>query len=189
MVRNMEHFDAIRGRKPTKTELILKYMVDRPKEVLTPKEIADGLNFNLQTTVTVLNRLALEGAIGKKGRGQFYYERKEKGELGTDAEEAKAIKVSSKTKPLDIDKKTAAEIYKTIYILAGESTGTDLLSTVTGLGLGDFDKKAPFYSIQDLVRALTDLLGKEMAGDIVSIALEKELTEKKAMELKNRLFD
>ena len=188
MVRNMEHFDAIRGRKPTKTELILEYMVNRPKEVLTPKEIAEGLDFNLQTTITVLNRLALEGAIAKKGRGQFYYERKEKSELDMDAEEAKAKK-QAKIKPLDIDKKTAANIYKTIYILAGESTGTDVLSTVTGLGLGDFDKKAPFNSIQGLVRALIDLLGKEMAGDIVSIALEKELTEKKAMELKNRLFD
>lgn len=189
MVRNMEHFDAIRGRKPTKTELILEYMVNRPKEVLTPKEIAEGLEFNLQTTITVLNRLALEGAIAKKGRGRFCYERKEKGELDKDVEEAKAKKAQGKIKPLDIDKKTAANIYKTIYILAGESTGTDVLSTVTGLGLGDFDKKAPFNSIQNLVKALTDLLGKEMAGDIVSIALEKELTEKKAMELKTRLFE
>jgi len=72
----MKDFDAIRGKKPTKTELILNYLVSKPGEVVSPKEVADDLDFNLQTTVTVLNRLALEGAIRKEGRGQFIYKKK-----------------------------------------------------------------------------------------------------------------
>ena len=72
----MGDFDVIRGKAPTKTELILEYLVNRANAILTPKEVAQGLGFNLQTTVTVLNRLALEGAISKTGRGKFSYDTK-----------------------------------------------------------------------------------------------------------------
>ena len=78
----MGDFDAIRGKAPSKTDKILEYLVNRPNEVLSPKEVAQSLGFNLQTTVTVLNRLALEGGISKKGRGQFCYDNKKKKRWG-----------------------------------------------------------------------------------------------------------
>jgi hypothetical protein len=173
----MKHFDTIRGKKPTKTEIILEYMVEHPNEILTPKEVADGLKFNLQTTVTVLNRLALEGALSKKDRGQFYYEETEM------EEELK----EEKTSPIKMSNKTAAGIYKAIYLMACESAGEELVSQVTGLNQRSFDKKAPIDSIKNLVRALIDLMGKDIVDDIVSIALKREFKGERTQELK-RIF-
>jgi hypothetical protein len=177
----MTDYDAIRGKKPTKTELILNYMVDNPNVVLTPKEVAEGLDFNLRTTVTVLNRLAMEGAISKEARGQFCFHPNE-------AEKS----VQKHTSPVDfdspsLDEKTAKMIYRAIYETASESTGPAILSRVTGIGQDDFDSKAPIECIKNLVRALIDLVGEEIAGDIVSIALENELSSVKGVELKNIL--
>ena len=59
----MRDLDMIRGRAPNKTERILEYLISKPKEIVSPKEVSEALKFNLQTTVTVLNRLALEGTI------------------------------------------------------------------------------------------------------------------------------
>jgi DNA-binding transcriptional regulator YhcF (GntR family) len=174
----LKDFDAIRGKKPTKTELILNYLVSKPGEVVSPKEVADDLDFNLQTTVTVLNRLALEGAIRKEGRGQFIYKKKGK---------EKTIGTKSKEKSLKIDSKTAAIIYRSIYNMASDSAGEGLIGTITGLSQDDFDEKEPVKSIKDLVRALIDLLGEEIADDIVSIALESELTSEENIEVKQIL--
>lgn len=179
----MKHFDAIRGKKPTKTELILEYLLNRPNEVLSPKEVAEGLGFNLQTTVTVLNRLALEGAISKKGRGQFCYDRKVEEKYGEKA----GVDISKEKVSPKIDKKTAAMIYKAIYDMASESTGADIIGSVTGLSFNDFDENSPVESIQNLVRALIDLLGEEIADDIVSIALENKPDGEEISELKHLL--
>lgn len=176
----MKHFNTIRGKKPTKTEIILEYMIERPNEILTPKEVAEGLEFNLQTTVTVLNRLALEGAIVKRDRGQFCYE-------GMEEEETKIGK-GEKTSPIKMSKKNAEEIYRAIYAMACESAGAEVVKSSTDLGLRDFDKKAPIESIKKLVRALTDLMGKDMVDDLVSIALEKEIKAGRTNELKRILF-
>lgn len=174
----MRHFDTIRGKKPTKTELILEFLLNRPSEVVSPKEVAEGLGFNLQTTVTVLNRLALEGAISKRARGLFCYDQKvklgEKEEVDTQEEKIQSFK---------IDKKTAATIYKAIYNMASESAGSEVIATATGLKPSDFNENAPVESIQKLVRALIDILGQEMAHDIVTIALENEFTSEKISEL------
>jgi hypothetical protein len=174
----MKDFDAIRGKKPTKTELILNYLVNKPGEVVSPKEVADSLGFNLQTTVTVLNRLALEGAILKQARGQFIYKKK-----GKD----KSMGTASKGSPLKIDSKTAKVIYNAIYNMASESAGVGVIGIQTGLSPDDFDDKKPVKSIQNLVRALIDLLGEEIADDIVSIALESELAEGEELEVKQIL--
>ena len=177
----MTDYDAIRGKKPTKTELILNYMVGHPDTVLTPKGVADGLDFNLRTTVTVLNRLAMEGAISKEARGQFLYHPEKK-----EAQE-QDIGVVMDFKGPDLDKKTAELIYRAIYETASASTGPAILSRITGLGQDDFDKTAPIESIKNLVRALIDLVGEEIAGDIVSIALENELNNGKGGDLKQIL--
>lgn len=174
----MKHFDTIRGKKPTKTELILEFLLSRPSEVVSPKEVAEGLGFNLQTTVTVLNRLALEGAISKRARGLFCYDQKVKfgDEKEVDTEE-------EKIQFLKIDNKTAASIYKAIYNMAGESAGSEVIATATDLKLSDFEENAPVESIQKLVRALIDVLGQEMVHDIVTIALENEVNSEKISEL------
>lgn len=177
----MKHFDTIRGKKPTKTELILEYLLKRPSEVVSPKEVAEGLGFNLQTTVTVLNRLALEGAISKRARGLFCYDQKVK--LSEHADEAEVDTEKERIQSLKIDKKTAAIIYKAIYNMASESAGSEVIGMSTGLNLNDFNENAPVESIQKLVRALIDVLGQEMARDIVSIALENELPSEKISEL------
>ncbi len=174
----MKHFNTIRGKKPTKTELILEFLLNRPSEVVSPKEVAEGLGFNLQTTVTVLNRLALEGAISKRARGLFCYDQEvkfgDKEEVDTEEEKIPFPK---------IDNKTAASIYKAIYNMAGESAGSEVIATATDLKPSDFDENAPFESIQKLVRALIDVLGQEMVHDIVTIALENEVTSEKISEL------
>lgn len=177
----MTDYDAIRGKKPTKTEMILNYMINHPNTVLTPKEVAEGLEFNLRTTVTVLNRLAMEGALSKEARGQFCYHSEKK-----EAQEQDIGVVMDFEGP-DLDKKTAELIYKAIYETASASTGPAILSRITGLGQGDFDKKAPIESIKNLVRALIDLVGEEIAGDIVSIALENELNDGMGGNLKQIL--
>lgn len=183
----MRHFDTIRGKKPTKTDLILEYLVNRPNKVVTPKEVAEGLGFNLQTTVTVLNRLALEGAIIKRDRGQFCYD-EERTKKSKDIEkDAKGKREEEKLSSVKIDKKTAATIYRAIYDMASESTGEDVVGSMTGLSLGDFDENAPLESIKNLVRALVDLLGEEIADDIVSIALGNELTWEKVLEIRHVL--
>ncbi len=188
----MRHFDAIRGRGPTKTEQILEYLVNRPNEMLTPKKVAETLRFNLQTTVTVLNRLALEGVISKKGRGQFCYEgegkesRDERRGLHKDGS-GEVAGAAEEGQPLEIDRKTAALIYKAIYNMASESMGAAVVGSVTGLSLDDFHEKAPLESIRNLVRALIDFLGEEIADDIVSIALDNELTTKERTRLKHML--
>jgi len=181
----MKDFNAIRGKKPTKTDLILDFLVSRPNNILSPKEVADELGFNLQTTVTVLNRLALEGAVSKIGRGQFSYDRIQNGEkvakqhtMGTD---------KGNDDPLNIDSKTANVIYRSIYNMASESTGEGLIGSATGLSLKDFDSKKPVESIRNLVRALIDLLGEEIADDIVEIALNSELTKDKNEKVKQIL--
>ncbi len=174
----MKHFDTIRGKKPTKTELILEYLLNHPRKVVSPKEVAEGLGFNLQTTVTVLNRLALEGAISKRARGLFCYDQEvkfsDKEEVDTEEEKIQSCK---------IDKKTGATIYKAIYNMASESAGSEIIATATDLNLSDFDENAPVESIQKLVRALIDVLGQDMVHDIVNIALENELTSEKIPEL------
>lgn len=179
----MKDFDEIRGKKPTKTEMILDYLVSRPNDILSPKEVADDLDFNLQTTVTVLNRLALEGAVTKKARGQFCYER---GAAGG-APKKKKIGTIKKEEPLKIDTKTARVIYRAIYNMASESAGEGVIGNIAGVSPDDFDEKKPVVSIKNLVRALIDLLGEEIADDIVSIALESELTEKENVEVKQIL--
>ena len=177
----MTDYDAIRGKKPTKTELILNYMVAHPNTVLTPKEVAEGLDFNLRTTVTVLNRLAMEGAISKEARGQFLYYPEKKETQVRDTGVVMDFDAQS------LDKKTAELIYRAIYETASASTGPAILSRITGLGQDDFDKEAPIESIKNLVRALIDLVGEEIAGDIVSIALENELNNSKGGDLKQIL--
>jgi hypothetical protein len=177
----MTDYDAIRGKKPTKTEQILNYMVSHPDTVLTPKEVSNGLEFNLRTTVTVLNRLAMEGAISKEARGQFCYRPQDQ---DTSAEDnGVAMDFNSP----NLDKNTAELIYKAIYQTASASTGPAILSRITGLGQNDFDKKAPVESIKNLVRALIDLVGEEIAGDIVSIALENELNTNRGGDLRHIL--
>lgn len=182
----MGDYNVIRGKAPTKTELILEYLITRANMVLTPKEVAQGLGFNLQTTVTVLNRLALEGAISKTGRGKFSYETKAKKAQSRDKEfipsERKAIEKSKKK----IDSKTAKTIYKAIYEMANESTG-DVIDSLTGLGPDDFNDEAPIDSIQNLVRALVDILGREIADDIVEIALDSKSQRDINPELKRLL--
>jgi hypothetical protein len=182
----MGDFDVIRGKAPTKTELILEYLVNRANVILTPKEVAQGLGFNLQTTVTVLNRLALEGAISKTGRGKFSYDTKlTKVELKE--KEIIASSMGVKEKPTQkIDSKTAKTIYKAIYDMANESTG-DVIDSLTGLGPDDFNDEAPVESIQNLVRALVDILGREIADDIVEIALDSETKGEVNPELKRLL--
>jgi hypothetical protein len=177
----MTDYDAIRGKKPTKTEMILNYMISYPDTVLTPKEVAEGLEFNLRTTVTVLNRLAMEGALSKEARGQFCYHPDKR-----EAQEQDIGIVVDFNSP-NLDKNTAELIYRAIYETASASTGSAILSRITGLGQDDFDKKAPIESIKNLVRALIDLVGEEIAGDIVSIALENELNEGKGGDLKQIL--
>ncbi len=182
----MGDFDVIRGKAPTKTELILEYLVKRADSVLSPKEVAQGLGFNLQTTVTVLNRLALEGAISKKGRGQFCYDA---GQKMVELKDMDMIPEKEEIKEdlyRTIDPKTAKMIYKAIYNMANESTG-NVIDSLTGLGPNDFNDKAPIQSIQNLVRALVDILGREIADDIVEIALESEGKENKVLELRHLL--
>ncbi len=177
----MTDYDAIRGKKPTKTEQILNYMIRYPDTILTPKEVAEGLDFNLRTTVTVLNRLAMEGAIAKEARGQFCYHPQEKKAA---VEGAGAIMAFDSP---GLDEKTAELIYKAIYDTASASTGPAILNRITGLGQDDFDKKAPIESIKNLVRALIDLVGEEIAGDIVSIALENQFNSGGSEDLKHIL--
>ena len=177
----MTDFDAIRGKKPTKTELILNYMVAHPDTVLTPKEVAEGLEFNLRTTVTVLNRLAMEGAVSKEARGQFCFHPDEKDEAVRDTGAVMDFDAPS------LDEKTAKLIFNAIYDTASASTGHAILTRVTGFEKEDFDEKAPIESIKNLVRALIDLVGEEIAGDIVSIALENEFDSAKGGELKHIL--
>ena len=171
----MGDFDVMRGRKPTKTDLILEHLLKHPNQVLTPKEVADGLDFNLQTTVTVLNRLALEGAITKKGRGRFCFEGKT--ESG-DTESKDEVK---------IDKNTAAVLYSAVYDMASESCPKNVIEAVTGFGSEDFDKNAPMDSIRNLVEALIDLLGREIADDILNIALENDVLKDKTVEIRQIL--
>ncbi|UCE38080.1 MAG: hypothetical protein JSW00_02230 [Thermoplasmata archaeon] len=180
----MGDFNAIRGRAPTKTELILEYLVKHADEVLTPKEVAKDLGFNLQTTVTVLNRLALEGAISKIGRGQFLFRERVERKLPKATTESE--KKDDLIAAVKIDSKTASTIYKAIYSMASESTG-DVIGSLTGVGPDDFDEKAPIESIQNLVRALIEILGKEIADDIVSIALDSEIKGEGKLELKELL--
>ena len=71
--------------------------------------------------------------------------------------------------------------------MASESAGEVLIGTITGLSQDDFDEKEPVKSIKDLVRALIDLMGEEIADDIVSIALESELTSEEHVEVKQIL--
>ncbi|MEE9151400.1 MAG: hypothetical protein V3U20_06150 [Thermoplasmata archaeon] len=183
----MRHYDVIRGKKPTKTELILEYLLNRPNEVVSPKEVAEGLGFNLQTTVTVLNRLALEGAVSKMGRGQFCYDKGGKEKLREYGGVAGVDREKDIVTAIKMDKKNAATIYIAVYNMASESAGSEVVGSMTGLSLNDFDENAPLKSIQNLVRALIDLLGKDIVDDIVSIALENELAKEKITELKHLL--
>jgi hypothetical protein len=171
----MGDFDTVRGKKRTKTDMILEHLLKHPNEVLTPKEVAEGLDFNLQTTVTVLNRLALEGAITKKGRGRFCYE-------GEPVKQEKEIKGE-----VEIDKKTAATLFRVVYDMASESCPRNVIEAVTGFSSEDFDKNAPLESLQNLVRALVDLLGKEIADDIVNIALANDVLKDKTLEIRHIL--
>jgi hypothetical protein len=163
----MKEINDVRGKKPTKTEQILEHMVTHPGQVMSPKEVSESLNFNLQTTVTVLNRLSLEGAIYKKGRGLFCYQ----GGSDTDSKENSGEMQLDK---LDIDLETAALIYRTIYNMATESTSANVIGTIAGIGPGDFDEEEPLKSIKKLVTALVELLGEEMVSDMVSIAMDSE---------------
>ena len=183
----MRNLDAVRGKEPTKTELILDYLLRHPKKVFTPKEVSEGLGFNLQTTVTVLNRLVLEGAISKRGRGQFCYDKE--GEEKSHATSRKP-EISHKGKKATlpkIPKKTAKKIYNGIYDLASESIGISVIGSITELDKGGFDEKAPIASLRRLVVGLMDLLGEEMVNDFLTIALEGEFTKEQALEFINLL--
>ena len=53
--------------------------------------------------------------------------------------------------------------------------------------MDDFDENAPLESLQNLVRALINLLGEEIADDIVSIGFNNEFNGEKNYELRRLL--
>lgn len=165
----MRNYDRIRGRVPNKTERILEFLVARPEEIVSPKEVAEALGFNLQTTVTVLNRLALEGTIVKQERGKYSYVEGE----STSARIRRGELRGRMIRRGEMDPDTASSIYEDIYEMACESASEDIVKKFTGLTKDSFDKEKPVQSLQKLVKGLVKVLGKEITDDIVKIALEE----------------
>lgn len=165
----MGHLNKIRGRGPYKTERILDYLISKAGTVFTPKEISDILGINLQTTVTVLNRLALEGTIVKKGRGKYYYlpEGISLNRLENNGNNGVLLN------DVKIDPKTAVLIYEDIFNMACETMGAPVVEDFIGVHLYDFDERRPYQSIMKLVRAFINVLGRELVHDIVISALNE----------------
>lgn len=165
----MTQLGNIRGRAPNKTERILEYLISKPDEILKPKDIADALGFNLQTTVTVLTRLTLEGSIVKVERGKYRYIN-DGGTLGV---EGSAVVQESYPQGGGMDSNTASQIYKAIYNLVSEVVGSAVVENLTGLKLDDFDEEKPAQFIRELILTLIKVLGNELTGDIVNVAMNE----------------
>ena len=70
----MSKLDELRGKKSTKTEAIVDYFVMHPGKIYTPSQIAEELDIDQSTTITILNRLTSEGVLSKEGRGEYCYQ-------------------------------------------------------------------------------------------------------------------
>jgi hypothetical protein len=165
--KQMGHLNNIRGRGPYKIDTILNYFITRPGSIFSPKEVSDALGLNLQTTVTVLNRLALEGTLKKRGRGRYCYspndrftERSINGIFTTLMDEE------------EIDHKMAELIYEDIFNMACEAMGPSIVEDKIGLHLYDFDEKEPFECLRTLVKKLIKVMGRELTADVVKIVLD-----------------
>ena len=183
----MSYQRSIRGRKPTKTGLVLRYLVNHNDQVLTPKEVADDLGFEIHITVTILNRLASKGTISKKGRGLFCYNKENGGGVQKKIGAGGPKYGEDKVVDFKMDVKTAARIYNSIYRTASDSMSAGVMGSLTGLGLDDFDENAPAESIRNLVGILIDLFGEQMTDDILSIALDNGFSGEKSLELRRFL--
>jgi DNA-binding transcriptional regulator YhcF (GntR family) len=175
----MRNYDRIRGRVPNKTERILEYLVTRPKQVVSPKEVAEALGFNLQTTVTVLNRLALEGTIIKQERGKYCYIEEESTMAKSRGDRFRGRNIRRG----EIDAKTASTIYQEIYKMACDSASEAIVKKFTGMTKDSFENDKPLESIQKLAKGLVKVLGKEITDDIVKIALEEYDENKTLIQL------
>lgn len=98
----MANSSQIRIKTPSKTDTILEYFAARPNRTITPSEVAKDLGYDLQTTITIINRLAFEGAILKEKRGIYKSKRK-------------------------MDDETIASIYETLYESSERTLGTGVL--------------------------------------------------------------
>ena len=180
----MSYQSSIMGRKPTKTKLVLMYLVNHRDQVFTPKEVADGLGFDPQITVTILNRLVSKGTISKKGRGQFLYSKENGGGVHKKNSTGGPKYDEDRFANFKIDIKTAARIYGSIYRTASDSMSAGVFCSLTGLGPDDFDENAPVESIRNLVGVLSDLVGEDMTDVILGIALDNGFNDRKNLELR-----
>jgi predicted transcriptional regulator len=69
-----DNLQRARGKERSKTEKILEHFVENPNKIFTPQEVAKALDFDRQTTTTLIKRLEGEGILEKKGRGKYVYE-------------------------------------------------------------------------------------------------------------------
>lgn len=165
----MNKLDNIRGKASSKTERILQFLISKPDEVFKPKDISDALDINLQTTVTVLTRLTLEGSIIKIGRGRYCYV--DGGTMG--AERAEDVDRDPSSKEW-MNPEIASQVYEAIYELIGEVVGTAVIEDLTGLRSGDFNEQNPLKSLKELIDTLSKVLGRELTSDVVKIALAEK---------------
>lgn len=184
----MRHNERSRGRILNKTERILVYLTSHPGKIFRPKEIADALDFNLQTTVTALSRLAMEGTIFKEGRGRYCYVEEgggqgPKSEGGGQGPKLNSVKEKYTLDGLEIDSNTAFAVYESIYTIVSESVGAEVIEDLTGLTIEDFDDDEPLKSIKKLIDVLTKVLGKELMDDVVNAALNANIEGSKLEEL------
>lgn len=140
-------------------EMIVRFFQSNPNVLLSPSKVAKELDTNLNTTTTMINRLANEGTIIKEGRGLYMYATNLEPELY----------------------KTA---YQSLYNIIQKAVGMPVTYQMMGLSDENYDKDAPLESIKKLKSALSETFGEETTNHLVMITLKKELGDKADIILK-----
>ncbi|MFQ6128803.1 MAG: hypothetical protein ACE5QW_07880 [Thermoplasmata archaeon] len=150
------------ARKQSKTDSILKYLIERANHPIQLSKISSDLGFNGKVVATIASRLASRGYVKKVRRGVYVYEEKaavSKGEI-----EIVCVSLAK-----SVEKTLGRSLMKKL----GIALPAQNCSTLEGL--------------EGFVLRLRGAMGTRAADNLISVVIRSELPQKSGENLMRKL--
>ena len=145
---------GLKGDKMTQTDQIIEYFMKYPGKLLSPSDVANGLELNLQSTTTIINRLATEGVLIKEARGSYRLDN-------------------------PISTPIIKKIYNGMYNTLVEGIGEKPLQDATHMGPDAFNEDHPIESLLLLIDKLEPIFGSEIVNNMLEMTISWEFQGEK----------
>lgn len=156
-----------KGDGATQTDQIVEYFASRPGKKIGPSDVAKELGLNINSTTTIINRLAADGILCKEGRGNYYY-----------------------ASPLQAD--VVGRIYAEMHKLIIEGIGRNVLEDISIISPDELNNDKAFDTFSSFVESLSPVFGEDILNNMIRMTVTsvfKESEQKAILEGLGGLLD